>query len=225
MRLGLIFLKERPQVIIRRRSLRPKAFYAVENAYGDYQDKYIVGKDQFDGFRNRDYEGGPSGIGYQVRQAGVALGGTRYSNPDGTGFDHSEYLKDVWTDPYILVGAAHATVASLPKAPGMMRAIKYSSNWQNASLKDAINKFAPGVEGVETSTGKTLYPNNQTGIQIVLDNDGGYFRIENTKLTGARKYLDLDGNVPNNKTVNGKQSRRSKSEYEAVTHFNNSDDL
>ncbi len=33
----------------------------------------------------------------------------------------------------------------------------------------------------------------------------------------------MDGNVPNNKTVNGKQTGRNNAEYNQVTHFNNID--
>ncbi len=108
-------------------------------------------------------------------------------------------------------------------APGAARAAQYSSQWGNASLSGAINKFAPGAKGVTTSTGKTLYTNSKTGMQVVSDNAGGYFRIENTTLSGKRRYTDLNGNIPNNKTVNGKISGRSKAEYNQVTHFNNID--
>jgi hypothetical protein len=57
----------------------------------------------------------------------------------------------------------------------------------------------------------------------VADNSGNYFRIENTNLTGKRKYFNLNGYIPNNKVVDGKISGRSKSEYEQITHFNNTD--
>jgi RHS repeat-associated protein len=106
---------------------------------------------------------------------------------------------------------------------GAARAAQYSESWGNGSLQAAINKFAAGSKGVKTSTGKTIYKNNNTGIQVVVDNDGNYFRIEDTNLTGRRRYLDLDGNLPNNKTVNGKTSGRSQSQYNEVTHFNNTD--
>ncbi|WP_421750896.1 SpvB/TcaC N-terminal domain-containing protein [Croceimicrobium sp.] len=103
---------------------------------------------------------------------------------------------------------------------GAGRAAQYSSEWGNASLKKTINRFAPGSKGVKTSTGKTVYKNSETGIQVVVDDAGNYFRIENTNLTGKRKYLDLDGNIPNNKVVNGKTSGRTQGEYNQATHFN-----
>ena len=106
---------------------------------------------------------------------------------------------------------------------GAARVARYSSEWGNTSLKCVINRFAPSSKGVKTSTGKTVYKNKETGIQVVADDAENYFRIENTNLTGKRKYLDLDGNIPNNKVVNGRTSGRSKAEYNQVTHFNNID--
>jgi hypothetical protein len=97
-----------------------------------------------------------------------------------------------------------------------------SENWGNSSLQSALNKFAPGVKGT-ISGQKTIYTNPETGIQVVFDNAGDYFRIQNTNLTGKRSYLDLNGNVPNNKIINGKQLGRSQAEYNQVTHFSNSD--
>ncbi|MBW8687012.1 DUF6443 domain-containing protein [Chitinophaga rhizophila] len=110
------------------------------------------------------------------------------------------------------------------KLDGAGRAAKYSGEWEGASLKEAIEKFAPGAEGVAGEFGgKTLYLNQETGIQIVYDNSGNYFRVQNTKISGERVYLDLNGKIPNNKIVNGKQIGRSKREYNQVTHFNNID--
>src|SRR5690554_1554918 len=106
---------------------------------------------------------------------------------------------------------------------GAVRASKYSGEWGNSSLKNAINEFAPGSTGVKTSTGKTIYKNNETGIQVVADDAGNYFRIENTNITSKNRYLDLDGNIPNNKVINGKTIGRSRDEYQQATHFKNMD--
>ncbi|WP_345987741.1 hypothetical protein AAEU33_12035 [Chryseobacterium sp. Chry.R1] len=106
---------------------------------------------------------------------------------------------------------------------GAERAAQYSSEWPSASLSETIQKFAPEAEGVTTDTGKTIYTNSETGLQIVYDNNGNYFRIQDTNITGRRSYLDMDGNIPNNKTVDGKQLGRSQGEYNQVTHFNNND--
>ncbi|UKB78205.1 RHS repeat domain-containing protein [Chryseobacterium sp. MEBOG07] len=106
---------------------------------------------------------------------------------------------------------------------GAQRAAQYSSQWENASLSEMIQKIAPESQGTTTATGKTIYNNSETGLQVVYDNAGDYFRIEDTNLSGRRTYLDLDGNLPNNKTVNGRQQGRSQNEYNQVTHFNNID--
>jgi hypothetical protein len=105
---------------------------------------------------------------------------------------------------------------------GAARAAQYSENWGNSSLQSALNKFAPGVKGTIRGQ-KTIYTDPKTGIQVVFDNAGDYFRIQNTNLTGKRSYLDLNGNVPNNKIINGKQLGRSQAEYNQVTHFSNTD--
>lgn len=112
------------------------------------------------------------------------------------------------------------------KLDGAGRAAKYADGWPKASMKEAIEKFAPGAEGVLNKDGtKMLYLNKETGIQVIEDNLGNYFRIENTNLKWDRRYLDLDGKIPNNKIVNGKQTGRLQPEYEQVTHFYNTDVL
>ncbi|HCW54411.1 MAG TPA: hypothetical protein DG753_11895 [Clostridium sp.] len=115
--------------------------------------------------------------------------------------------------------------AGNPKAvrDGAARAAEYSKNWGNASLNDAIKKYAPNSTPTTTASGKKIYTNSDTGIQIVYDTKGNYFRIEDTNKVGKRRYLGLDGKDMSNKVENGKQLGRSKAEYEAVTHFNNVD--
>lgn len=110
------------------------------------------------------------------------------------------------------------------KLDGAGRAAEYGNGWPKASLQDAIDQFAPGVKGVlSKDKQKTIYLNNDTGIQVVYDNLGDYFRIQNLKLKGQRTYIDFTGAVPNNKIVNGKQMGRSKEEYRQITHYNNID--
>ena len=106
---------------------------------------------------------------------------------------------------------------------GATRAAQYSSEWGDASLQEAIDKFAPNVEPVVTSKGKLIYNNQETGISVVYDKNGNYFRIEDTTRPRGRNYLDIDGNDMNNEVVNGKTRGRSKADYQRVTHFNNSD--
>ena len=105
---------------------------------------------------------------------------------------------------------------------GAKRAQQYSSNWPTGDLNAAIKKFA-GKQPVTTTpaNGKRLVTTPQTGIQVVEDTSGNYFRIYNPNAGGKRAYLDLNGNIPNNKTLeNGKQTGRSQGEYNEVTHFN-----
>jgi RHS repeat-associated protein len=117
------------------------------------------------------------------------------------------------------------TVANVPGAlDGAGRAAKYSNEWPSGSLQGAIERFAPGAEGVLNQEGtKMMYTNKETGIRVVYDGKGNYFRVEDTKLKGPRRYVDLTGSVPNNKVVEGKQMGRNKTEYEQVSHFNNTD--
>jgi RHS repeat-associated protein len=110
------------------------------------------------------------------------------------------------------------------KLDGAGRAAKYSNGWSEASLQGAIDQFAPGAKGfLSKDKQKTIYLNSETGIQVVYDNLGDYFRIENLQLKGKRTYIDFTGAVPNNKIVNGKQMGRSKEEYHQITHYNNID--
>ena len=104
---------------------------------------------------------------------------------------------------------------------GEYRANLYSKNWTEANLHESIEKFA-GKNPVITTTdkGKRIYENPITKVQVVEDVNGKYFRIFDPSISGKRNYLDLNGDVPNNKTLeNGKQQGRSKSEYNQVTQF------
>ena len=47
----------------------------------------------------------------------------------------------------------------------------------------------------------------------------GCVRIEHLDISGQRRYLDLDGVLRNNITINGKTRGRTKEEYELATHF------
>ena len=71
-------------------------------------------------------------------------------------------------------------------------------------MNEAINRFAPNVEPVITSRGKIIYNNQETGISVVYDKNGNYFRIEDTTRPRGRNYLDINGNDMNNEIVNEK---------------------
>lgn len=104
---------------------------------------------------------------------------------------------------------------------GAERAAKFAKNWPEADLNAAVTKFA-GDKPIVTMTdkGKRIYQHPETGVEVVEDISGSYFRIHDPSLSGKRTYLDLDGNVPNNKTLeNGKLAGRNQSEYNEVTHF------
>ena len=110
---------------------------------------------------------------------------------------------------------------SAPKAGGAARAALYGDGWATASIDDAVAGFAgPNPVVTTTTTGKVIYAHPETGIQVIKDVSGGYFRIRDPSINGKRSYLDLNGNVPNNKTLeNGSQMGRTQSEYNQVTHF------
>ena len=112
------------------------------------------------------------------------------------------------------------------KVSGSTRFIKvrtYSSKWPSASLKEETKRFAPNATRVKTTSGKMIYKNESTGIQIVHDEIGNYFRIENTLLTGKARYLDMNGSRPTNSIIDGKTKGTPPSEYKRITHFNNID--
>lgn len=104
---------------------------------------------------------------------------------------------------------------------GGHRANQYGHNWKRASLSDARKKFAgDNPEIIHTKSGKIIHKNRETGIEVVYDREGDYFTILDPSISGKRNYLDLDGKVPNNKTLpNGKQAGRSNAEYREATHF------
>ncbi|UOO87150.1 VENN motif pre-toxin domain-containing protein [Neisseria arctica] len=103
---------------------------------------------------------------------------------------------------------------------GAKRAQVYSQNWKEADLDETIRKFVGSNPKIYfTPKGKAIYE-GKNGIQIVQDIAGGYFRILDTKISGKRNYLDLNGTVPNNKIIStGKQAGRTTAEYNEVTHF------
>jgi hypothetical protein len=113
---------------------------------------------------------------------------------------------------------------SQPK-DGAERAEKYGEGWSEGSLKETRNKVAPNSEGEPNDKGdKTIYKNDKTGKQVVYDKKGNYYRVEDTNLSGKRKYLDKNGNpVSNNKTINGKQRGKTQAEYNQETHYKNID--
>ncbi|RKI98294.1 RHS repeat-associated core domain-containing protein [bacterium D16-54] len=73
---------------------------------------------------------------------------------------------------------------------GAYRASLYSASWENGSLEEAIARFAPDSTPVYTDKGKVIYRNETTGIEIIYDKNGNYFRINDTTISGKRSYLN-----------------------------------
>ncbi len=103
---------------------------------------------------------------------------------------------------------------------GKTRSNLYSSNWKPASLKKAVDKFIGSNPVVTVEGGKRIYQNSSSPIKLVEDIGGRYFRIEDSSIKGKRRYMNLDGVIPMNKTLeSGKQKGISRSEFQSLTHF------
>lgn len=108
---------------------------------------------------------------------------------------------------------------------GAIRARMFNKSWKCASLKKVIDKFAPGSKAKLSENGKKIiYENGVSSKRVVYDKDGNYFRIEDTSAQGKRVYVDMNGNIPNNRVENGRTIGNSQSIYNSLTHFNNIDD-
>ncbi len=115
-------------------------------------------------------------------------------------------------------------------AGGAIRAEKYSNSWPRASLKETVKRIAgKDVVPVPTDSGKLIYTNAKTGIQVVHDKAGNYFTVIDPKIKSKElRYLSLEGKVipPNvtlikaSKTV---QVGLPKDVRRSVTHFYNTD--
>lgn len=127
--------------------------------------------------------------------------------------------------------ASENSLVPVVNPAGAIRANQYSKNWPSQSLSQSVSSIA-GLNPIVTYTnsGKTIYTNPVTGIQVVHDISGNYFRVVNPGAKGNAKYLDSSGNViPDNvsifkpnKTV---QAGVPSDVRQGLTHFNNSDPL
>ena len=50
--------------------------------------------------------------------------------------------------------------------------------------------YIPDSTPVYTDKGKVIYRNETTGIEIIYDKNGNYFRINDTTISGKRSYLN-----------------------------------
>ena len=134
-----------------------------------------------------------------------------------------------------VAATAHGANATSPlTAPvsnpaGAARAEKFSEFQQKVSAKETIARIAGDNPVITyTASGKTLYTNPTTGKQVVYDNAGKYFRVEDTAVSGPLRYTDQFGNtIPNNVPLI-KNSGTSKTGVpadirKALTHFTDSD--
>lgn len=129
-----------------------------------------------------------------------------------------------WNDPAAAGGAPNGPVYN---PQGAARATANSGNWSSGSLSETVQNIVGSNPDVTyTTSGKTIYTNPNTGMSVVYDNAGNYYRVQN----GAGQYLDQSGNVipnnvplisPNKTTQTGVPSGVRN----GLTHFNNTDPL
>ncbi|MCP4529089.1 MAG: RHS repeat-associated core domain-containing protein [Aestuariibacter sp.] len=116
-----------------------------------------------------------------------------------------------------------------PLPSGASRLAQFGMNWREASLQETIGRIAGNNSIIEiTGSGKTIYRNPDSGLQVVYDNAGNYFRVENPNATGVGQYLDLYGNeIPANVRLVGPngvtQTGLPPDVRKALTHFKNTD--
>lgn len=93
-----------------------------------------------------------------------------------------------------------------------------SPNWASGSFKEALDKFAPGAEGVLSDDGvKVKYFNTEKNIEILYDNENNYFRIKDNN---KGQYVGMDGKVPKTGTLKGAEA---KDHVQQMTHIKNTD--
>jgi filamentous hemagglutinin len=145
--------------------------------------------------------------------------------------------KHVWRRRAALEGSTGSSATgqapatnSTPDAPvyntqGAARATANSGNWSSGSLSETVqNIVGSNPQVTYTESGKTIYTNPTTGMSVVYDNAGNYYRVQNA----AGQYLDQSGNVsPNNVPLIGPnkttQTGVPSGVRNGLTHFNNTD--
>jgi hypothetical protein len=112
---------------------------------------------------------------------------------------------------------------------GAARASKFSKYWPKASLKETIKRICGDNPIVsKTSTGKLIYKNPKSEMQVVYDKSGNYFRVQNLRAKGRTMYTDIYGKpLPNNvlliKFTGTTNTGLAKDIWRALTHFKNID--
>jgi hypothetical protein len=112
---------------------------------------------------------------------------------------------------------------------GAERRAKFGKYHQDASAKETIARIAGDNPPTSyTKSGKTIFRHPSNGMQVVYDNSGKYFRVENTLVKGALRYTDQFGKIiPNNvaliKVKGIGQTGVPDDIRAALTHFNDMD--
>lgn len=126
-------------------------------------------------------------------------------------------------------GTQTGPLAPIFNPAGAARAAQYIDYQQGVSLSDTIASIAGDNPTITyTESGKTIYANPTNGMQVVYDNAGNYFRVQNTNVNGVLSYTDQFGNpIPNNVPLiqqsNTIQTGVPTSVRNALTHFTNTD--
>jgi hypothetical protein len=84
---------------------------------------------------------------------------------------------------------------------GADRTAEYGKNWKKASLKETTERIAgknPAVE-INLEKGKIILKNKETGMKVIYDQSGNYFRVLDPKLPKNIRYVSEYGNpIPAN---------------------------
>lgn len=139
---------------------------------------------------------------------------------------YSEETKDAYKASKMLEDQQENGPVGGPK-DSAGRLDQYGHLWQKESFSEILDRFAEGSDPVPgRGAGKLVYTSGDGRYNVVYDTVTNYFRIVDSSLPGnntRRKYVGLNGENMNNIEINGKIRGRTKAEYEAATHFLNSD--
>lgn len=149
-----------------------------------------------------------------------------YNPGDGSKNRQNVHTKR-WTDESnadIIDQRAGQNTKQFGKMDGADRAALFSKNWQKASLKETVEKFAPGASPRKSEDGKKIYYTSaDKKISVIYDIDGNYFRIKDNTIPSKKNHLSINGENMMNFVENGITHGRSDYDYQMNTHFLNTD--
>lgn len=156
---------------------------------------------------------------------------TEYDPGDGSNKRQNVWKQNEWRD--LTNGEMQSRIQSSPQHPeasneeiesALKRRREYESNWQKASLQETVNKLIKDYVSYYSSDGiKKYYDSRDNSFVVVEDIYGQYFRIYDKTKKGRRTYVGLYGEDLNNTVISGRTVGRSQSEYNAASHFINTD--